>query len=242
MVWRLDPGVSGGGGPYYWSVERSAPYRAGYDSMMGYGQYGGYGAMGGMGSPYGMGYPGMMGMGPYGMGMPGMGTMGMGGGYAQPGIENPRSDRHIVQDPHSLPEASMVAALAVQIVVVVKRKADFLEAKIMASFVEYISKHSHLTVETAFMAKSSAEDDKFYVVYSDFELAVHRQIRECAINLLKKEEGCLTEQITKKADWQCIFGQKFATCLECERGSLFYFHIGNTGFVLYRSIGQTIPV
>ncbi|RCN49794.1 hypothetical protein ANCCAN_04037 [Ancylostoma caninum] len=78
-------------------------------------------------------------------------------------------------------------------------------------------------------------------------------MKECIINLLKKEEGYLTEQvikaintkmeeITKKADWQCIFGQKFATCLECERGSLFYFHIGNTGFVLYRSVREIIPV
>ncbi|EYC02965.1 hypothetical protein Y032_0097g3047 [Ancylostoma ceylanicum] len=103
------------------------------------------------------------------------------------------------------------------------------------------------------MAKPSSDDDNFYVVYSDFDLGVHRQMRECAISLLKKEEGRLSEQvikalstkmeeITKKAEWHCVFGQKFATCLECERGSLFYFQIGNTGFVLYRNVGDLIPV
>ncbi|KHJ86901.1 hypothetical protein OESDEN_13335 [Oesophagostomum dentatum] len=77
-------------------------------------------------------------------------------------------------------------------------------------------------------------------------------MRECALTSLKNEGGLLTEQVirsinnkmeevTQKSEWQCVFGQQFAMCLEFERNSMLYFCIGNTAFVLYRCVKELTP-
>nr|CDJ84859.1 unnamed protein product [Haemonchus contortus] len=94
-------------------------------------------------------------------------------------------------------------------------------------------------------------DWSFSVVYSDFDVNVHRQLRECALATLKQEEGHLTDRVvkminwkmveaTKCADWHCIFGTKFSTCLEYDRGSLLHFRIGDHAFVLFRCNAEEV--
>ncbi|KAK5982191.1 hypothetical protein GCK32_021702, partial [Trichostrongylus colubriformis] len=81
--------------------------------------------------------------------------------------------------------------------------------------------------------------------YSDFDVALHRQLRKYALALLEQEGGRLTERFvkminwnmaeaTKRSDWQCIFGTAFSACLEYERGSLLHFCIGDHAILLFR--------
>ncbi|KAK6758320.1 hypothetical protein RB195_015872 [Necator americanus] len=47
------------------------------------------------------------------------------------------------------------------------------------------------------MTKQPSIDDQFHVVYSDFDLNLHRQIRDCTLSILKNEGGLLNEQVIK---------------------------------------------
>ncbi|WKY12213.1 hypothetical protein Q1695_003641 [Nippostrongylus brasiliensis] len=85
----------------------------------------------------------------------------------------------------------------------------------------------------------------FTVVYSDFDIGLHRSVKDCALGVLKRQEGQLNEEVvrtittkikemTNASEWQCIFGKMFSTCVECDRGSLLHFRIGDSAFVVFK--------